>query len=209
MNKWYKLLIASVMALSLMNGCAEPKTPAQLVAQSSDKEMMKAFSKLEVLEDSEFLSEYSPADIIRIRMPSVGNVHPSMATALSRYSSKYNSSTDKKARAYVKVAKARGNTVKLYKNFINNKIASKIVHPFMERGSKHKTPIYNLDPALIEFDKNGRIISILVRRHYITPFTHGVVSQDRDTIVILGNTASKMEMSIDNNTLNNGYITTL
>jgi len=208
MNKWYNLLIVAIMGLSLMNGCGEPQTPEQLVAKSSDKAMMRAFSKPGILGKSEYLQGYSPSDLIRIRT-SIGNSHYGIGSARESYSSKYDSSRDKIAREYIKVAKARGNTVKLYKNFINNQIAPKIVHPFLENGNSSVIPKYDLDPALIEFDKNGRIISILVRRHYFTPIGHGFVAQQRDSIIVLGNTARKMEMSISNNTLNNGYIATL
>ncbi len=208
MNKWYNLLIVAIMGLSLMNGCGEPQTPEQLVAQSSDKAMMRAFSKPGILGKSEYLQSYSPSDLIRMRT-SIGNSHYGMGNARGSYASKYDSSRDKIAQEYIKVAKSRGNTVKLYKNSINNQIAPKIVHPFLENGNSAVMPRYDLDPALIEFDKNGRIVSILVRRHYFTSIGNGFVAQDRDTIVILGNTARKMEMSIGNNALDNGYIATL
>jgi len=208
MNKWYNLLIVAVIGLGLINGCGEPQTPEQLIAKSSDKAMMKAFSKPGVAGKSEHFIDYSPSDLIRMRT-SIGNSHYGMGSARGSYSSKYDASRDKIAQEYIKVAKARGNTVKLYKTFINNQIARKIVHPFLENGNSAVIPKYDLDPALIEFDKNGRIVSMLVRRHYFTPIGHGFVAQQRDSIIILGNTARKMEMSISNNTLNNGYIATL
>ena len=68
----------------------------------------------------------------------------------------------------------------------------------------------NLDSALIEFDKNGNIVSVLIRRHKFSPLHKpSLVMHDRASIVLLGKMAKDVQYSLRQETLRNGYITKL
>ena len=204
MKKWYKLVIVTAVISALVNGCAKPKTPEQLIEQSADKKMMTAFSKKGVLSKKEYLSRYGYN--INLRRE-INSVPYSLSRHIASYSSKYDASTDAIARLYVKTAKSRGNIVKLYKNSVNATIAR-----LAPSGSYADISLkrFDLDPAFIEFNRSGRIVSILVRRHYF-PYLHNINyrSHDRDSMILIGQFAKKIEMRVGNQILANGYISTL
>lgn len=67
-------------------------------------------------------------------------------------------SNDELAKSYVQAAQKRGNVVRLYKSAVNIKIAS-----IFELPRDVFTPQTGLDQALIEFNSNGRMVSVLYR----------------------------------------------
>lgn len=75
----------------------------------------------------------------------------------------YDSTSDILMQKYVAFAKARGNVVKLYKPKMGAIINSLFKLPFqhMERTAEW----YDLDNALIEYDKNGSPVSFMARAH--------------------------------------------
>jgi len=205
MKNWGKF-ITVITVLGLMSGCVEPLTPQQVIAKSADKQMASTFLKKGILPKKEKLYDWSPSDIIQTRR-ALQTVTSDISDAIRSYNSKYDSSTDTIARLFIKTARARGNKVKLYKNSVNNAIA-----PFVPAGSYANISIkkFNLDPAFIEFDKSGRVVSILVRRHYFPSINNrGLYSHDRDSLILLGKFAKKIEMLVGNETLSNGYVSTL
>ena len=204
MKKWFKLFIASVAIIGLVNGCVEPKTPEQMIASSADKKMMSAFVK----NKSKLKGEYLSGNSYNINLRNnIETVPFSLNRHIGSYASKYDASRDTIARLYIKTAKSRGNKVKLYKTSVNSAMAR-----LAPQGSYASISLkrYDLDPALIEFDKNGRIKSALVRRHYF-PYLHNKSARahDRDSIILIGETIRQIEMVVGNATLANGYITTL
>jgi len=198
-----KVLLTGLAALAL-TACGKPRTPEQMIASSADKQMMSTFIK----NDSKLKKEYLSKNRYNINLRNnIETVPFSLGRHIGSYSSKYDASRDTIARLYIKTAKARGNKVKLYKTSVNNAIAR-----LAPQGSYADISLkrYDLDPALLEFDKQGRIKSALVRRHYF-PYLHNKSARahDRDSIVLIGETIKQIEMRIGNNILANGYITTL
>jgi hypothetical protein len=195
-----------LLSFLLLVGCAEPMKPEQQIAQSKDKQMMKAFLKPGILSEKEELYKYRSPDKILFRNE-LQTVVSGTSRATSSYLSNYDSSRDKIASIYIKTAKARGHIVKMYKNFVNAKIA-KLVRPGVYSDISIKK--FDLDPCFIEFDKNGRVVSALVRRHYFVSINNrGLYSHDRDSIILFGKYARLIERLISNDDLANGYITTL
>lgn len=85
----------------------------------------------------------------------------SVIGSMKQYS--YDASADALAVKYVENAKSRGNLVKLYRPAMGKQINDLFKHPF-DHG-KNTREWYDLDNALIEFDKSGRPISFMVRAH--------------------------------------------
>lgn len=88
------------------------------------------------------------------------------------------SSTDEIAAKYIETAKARGNTVKLFKAQVNSAIYKLFRDP--DDTPKTIAILTDRDPALIEFSPEGRVVSALtrvskaapnmatIRRHYFS-----------------------------------------
>ena len=198
-----KFLIVTISALGILGGCAEPKTPAQLVARSVDKKMTSALTKQGALPSKERLktsaSDYEMLAFER----TISNVSNGQGYAINRYKSRYRSGRDELARLYTRTAKSRGNIVKLYHSSVNERIVGIIMNT-------SSSTVANLDPALIEFDKNGNIVSVLIRRHKFSPLHKpSLVMHDRGSIVLLGKMAKDVQYSLRQETLKNGYITKL
>lgn len=197
------LLIATISALGILSGCSEPKTPAQLVTQSVDKKMTSALTKPGALPSKERLNT-SASDYEMLAFErTISNVSNGQRYAINRYQSRYRSERDEIARLYTRTAKSRGNIVKLYHSSINERIVRIIMN-------NSSSTAANLDSALIEFDKNGNIVSVLIRRHKFSPLHKpSLVMHDRASIVLLGKMAKDVQYSLRQETLRNGYITKL
>ncbi len=74
--------------------------------------------------------------------------------------------TDGVAKRYIKAVKDRGNYIKVYKYGMTSYIAKILPNPF-DLGYKYEIPLVNMDNVLIEYDKNGNVVSALVRYHTI------------------------------------------
>ena len=114
-------------------------------------------------------------------------------------------SKDDIATLYIKTAKARGNTVKLYKPTINSKIIRTFRRSISRRTKVTKT---DLSHALIEYDANNRIISALVR---INQYDQPIVSWGSifTSQLILGSAARIIENKISNRLLDDNYLATM
>ncbi|MCK4742911.1 MAG: hypothetical protein KAT25_03750 [Sulfuriflexus sp.] len=114
-------------------------------------------------------------------------------------------SKDDIATLYIKTAKARGNTIKLYKPAINSKIIRTFRRSVSRRTKVTKT---DLSHALIEYDANNRIISALVR---INQYDQPIVSWGSifTSQLFLGSAARIIENKISNRLLDDNYLATM
>lgn len=211
--KKLQLLTMSILILGALSGCLQAPTPTKLIEQSSDKQMMSAFAKEGVLSKNEWLEKFFiDADNIYIKnfiSGTKGHGDVGVKNAIDEYANLFDSSKDEIATLYIATAKSRGNTVKMYKTFVNADIGKMTPHLYEIRQS----PIwrFNLDPAFIEFDKNGRIVSTLIRKHGFKPnsLVEDGYLQYRSSQIVLGKEARYIEERLGNDVLANGYILTL
>jgi len=203
MKKNLIMTIAIVMALGMLSGCAEPKTPEQLVTQSVDKKMTQALVRSGALPSQERLKT-SASDYEMIAFErTISKVSHGKKNAINRYLSSYRSERDAIARLYTRTAKSRGNIVKLYHRSINQDIINIVMN-------SSPSTVDNLDSALIEFDKKGNIVSVLVRRHNFSALHKpSLVMHDRASIILLGNMAQDVQHALRQERLKNNFITTL
>ena len=197
--------LASVLAIGL-TGCLEIKklTPQEIVAGSKDKQIAQAV--IDNLKDKKYSINYNINRIIISQNISTetGSMSHSPDEAVSTYLSKYDSSTDQIANTYITMAKERGNTVKLYKNSVNLAIAEIMPMPWEVKNRISKA---NIDNTLVEYDKNNRSVSALIRVHTMSK-SLGYI-HDRFSMIVFDNLARTMETTIQNSVFDNGYITTL
>ena len=195
-------IILFILGISLLSGCMEPPKPEELIAKTNDKYMMKTMVKYIKW------GSRNPDMIVREVYISQlqGHTNFSISAALDEYRSKFDIMSEDMTRDYIKVAKSRGNIVKLYKNSVNKAISKVTPKGFyLDRG--YDWSYYDLDPALIEYNKKGVIISVLLQKHKISKlgrmknFLHYRYSE-----IISGNLAKKLEYVIGNDTLSNGFI---
>lgn len=187
-------------------GCLEIKqpTPQEIVAGSMDKQITQTV--IDNLKDKKYKIQYNTNRIVIEQYISgeLGSTTGSPNEAVSVYLSKYDSSSDQISDTYIKMAKERGNTVKLYKNSVNLAIAGIMPMPFEVKNRISRTDI---DNAFVEYDKNNRAVSALIRVHTMAKslgYTHY-----RHSILVFDNLARTMEAKIQNNVFDNGYITTI
>ena len=74
--------------------------------------------------------------------------------------------TDRVAKTYIRAVKGRGNRIKVYKFGMTSYMARILPNPF-DPGYKFERPILDMDNVLIEYDKNGNVVSALVRYHTV------------------------------------------
>jgi len=199
-----KLLL--ILTLFVFTACS-PQTPQMRAEQSQDKEMTAAFSKN--LPKHEVQNQYiaKPDQIILNHY-----IDKEIGTGLSvdeqinKYLSYTDSSRDQIAKRYIQVAKKRGNTVKMYNSRVNEFLSRKtpMTAKLTYRGAKR----YNVDNAFIEFDKSGRIVSMLLRKH-VYPYVGQMVSNYRVSHILFGKWGRFVEMKLGNNLLQDGYIATM
>jgi len=200
------LLLISIV-IELMGECIEPPsplTPLETLNGSADSYITKSI--MDNIIDKKYKINYMP-DMVVIKQyisGELGSMSNSAREAVSNYSLSYDASTDKIAQTYSALAKKRGHTVKIYKQNMNLKIA-KIMPMTLEINNE---PSYmNLDKALVEYEKNNRIKSALIRVHTISNYVGWI--QYRYTIIIYGSLARIIESKIGNDTFSNLYITTM
>ena len=199
-----KIVIALAIAV-LASGCMEAPKPEAHIAKSSDKYMMKSMIKYvkwgtrnpDIIVKKVYISGLK------------GHIDRSVQSAYNEYGSKFDIMSENMTKDYIKAAKQRGSTVKLYKNSVSHALAKATPRSFsIERGYDGYN--YSLDPALIEYSKNGKIISVMLQKHKVSSmnmmsggkgFLHYRYSE-----IITGKSASKLEYSIGNDILSNGFI---
>lgn len=200
--KWIKIVLALLMA-GLINGCMEPPKPEEHIARASDKYMMQAMVKYidwgsrnpDIIAEKIYISGDK------------GHIDGSIRAVIGEYNYKYDAMTEDMTRAYIKAAKKRGSIVKLYKKPVSLALANATPRSFSIDHST-ETTYYNLDPALIEFNKDGEIVSVMLQKHKIYRQDKPVRGylHYRYTEIITGKSAKRLEYSIGNNTLSNGFI---
>jgi hypothetical protein len=132
----------------------------------------------------------------------VGTMTGNVAQAINIYMNRY-SNLDYIAKLYIKLANQRGDTVKMYKTFVNAKIAR--ILPVYGTDYQGVPVRFNLDDCFIEYNKNGLIVSALVRTHF---FYHSIGwLHYRDNFIVFGRLARLIENRIPNGVLQEGYIT--
>jgi hypothetical protein len=205
-SKIYIRLFAIIVASFTLNGCLEPPTPETLIAKSSDKEMMRTMTSYvkwgshnpDIINHEVYISQVK------------GHTDTNQQDILNDYKAQFDASSEKMTQDYIKTAKARGNIVKLYNNSVNLALSNITPRSFsIENG--WDAPIYELDPAFIEFDKSGGIVTAMLQKHKISRLQLGNSVQFlhyRYTEIITGNSAKKIQYSVGNNILDNGYIKT-
>jgi hypothetical protein len=171
------------------------------VEASKDQYMARKFYPLPAT-----LSAYSVSNVgtntIQIERPNHTRNNGNMG-GLKEFYVSLDSSKDDIARLYLDAIKERGNTAKLFRAPVNSMIANLISKP------RSSFPYYtDWDPALIEYDSNGRVVSALVRFVHVTPAA-GYLYLDQVCNILFDNFASTIEMNLGNNVLNDNYITTL
>lgn len=205
MSKLVKSVVA-LIATVFMIGCAS-NTPEMRAEKSEDKAMTAAFSKN--LPKNEEMNQFiaKPDQIILNNYidKEVGT-SLSLREAVANYISHFDSSRDEIAKRYINVAKSRGNTVKMYNAKVNDFISRNT--PSTAKLNYKGMKKYNLDNAFIEFDKNGIIVSMLVRKH-VYPTIGQATSNYRVSQILFGKWSRIIQTRLNNNLLNSGYISTM
>jgi hypothetical protein len=203
MTIWNKVILVLFVGI-LLTGCMEPPKAATHIGKSSDQYMMTKMVKYvkwgtsnpDIIKNEVYISDKK------------GHTDFSIREAINDYKNMFNSASEKMTKDYVSAVKERHNIVKIYKNSVNNALSKSTPRSFsIERG--YDKILYNLDPALIEYNKEGNIISVMLQKHKISLLTLGKSKSYlhyRYTEIITGKSAQRLEYSIGNNVLNNGFI---
>ena len=205
----FRNLIKSMYFLSIvlfLAGCAlpQPKTPEQIVQASLYPEATK--NVMEKLKDKKYSVDYIENRIVIQQYISgeKGGTDQSIDVAISAYNLRYDASNDEISAVFIESAKQRGNIVKMYKKSVNLALVKVMPMPwditnYPSRG--------DIDVAFVEYDKNNRIASVLVRAHAF-PKSLGVLDY-RYSIIAFGDIARQIESTVKNNVFTEGYITTI
>lgn len=110
----------------------------------------------------------------------------------------YDSSSDILAQKYITFVKGRGNVVKLYRPKMGKIINSLFNQPFQPM--QQTAEWYDLDNALIEYDKAGSPVSFMARAHQART-TFGVDSYQYTTIYFGKGNCRHLENNIKNSDL--------
>lgn len=194
------LVVFLVSIVIELSGCREPADP--LTAQERLNNSADAFITKAVMDsitEERYKIDYR-SNIILIKQyisEELGSISSSLKEVILSYGSLYDASTDKIARTYIAMAKERGHLVKTYKPSMNLKII-KVVPITLD--INNKSSYTNLDKALVEYDKNNRIKSVLIRVHTISKYVGWM--HYRYSIVMYGDLARIIESKIENNSLN-------
>lgn len=200
-----KVLLPLALAF-FITGCAvaQPKTPEQIIQASSYPEMTK--SVMDMLKNKKYNIEYENDRILVLQNISreKGHIDRSISVAANEYLSLYDSSNDDISNAYINTAKQKGNVVKMYKTTTNLAIVKLLPMPWNVTNYPSKA---DLDVAFLEYDKNNRLVSALVRVHDY-PTSIGIMN-DRYSIIVYGPFARQLEATLNNAIFSEGFITTI
>ena len=202
----FRVSLALVLIINL-TGCLTVPTLADRkasIATAQDPEMSSAiFSAAETDPTFRPISSNFTGEWINVRQY-IKTTSSSLSGALSEYGEK-DSSKDAFADAYIKTAKGRGNTVRLYNYSINQKVRSLYK---IDRPLPNGTNVTNIDNALAEYDKNNRLVTIMVRSHMFSP-PLGLFSNQNYTTVYTGQKAARIESTISSKDFSENLITEL
>ncbi|WP_456470808.1 hypothetical protein [Caminibacter sp.] len=198
----------------LMNGCAnlnmsdlfKPPTPEEIIKNSKDPYLTKGFLDYFKNKKLNNVSIVYRSNYIKIQdyiSGQQGHVNMNITSAINEYLNRY-SNNDYISKLYIKLANERGNTVKMYKTFVTQKIAKLL--PIYGTDYQGVYAKLNLDNCYIEYDKNGLMKSILIRTHFF-PKNFGTMHY-RDNWIIFGRLINIVQNNLPNSVLEEGYITT-
>lgn len=183
------LLVAATIATSLPGCSALSGMMEKLEASAAqnrlqayravqDKVMLNAFYELSsdgrrygtasTLQANGFNQEFLKPDAYVLRKTIAYSVSPGeVMQQMASYD--YDGASDTPAQIYVSTAKKRGNSIRLYKPAMAAHINRTLGVPFQHFPATAKTLAsvewYDLDNPLVEYDRNGRIVSVMVRAH--------------------------------------------
>lgn len=176
-----KMTATCCIATTLMlSGCAGISDSLNSMASSGrlevysnvvDKTMVDSFYSLSTdgklqalpadLSGDKFKIEKLTQSSISISKEIVYDLLGSLDTSMNTYM--YEGESDLLAKKYIATAKKRDNIVRLYKPMMGKIINQNFKQPFTPyKGTREW---YDLDNALIEFDKSGKIVSFMARSH--------------------------------------------
>jgi len=183
----------------------EAPKPQEHIAKSSDKYMMKSLIKY-----VKWGTNNPDIIVKKVYISGIkGHTDRSVAAAYSEYKSKFDSISENMTSGYIQAAKKRGNVVKLYKHLVSDALSKATPRSFsIERGYDWYS--YSLDPSLVEYTKDGNIVSVMLQKHKVSSMKMmsggKAYLHYRYTEIITGKSARKLEYAIGNNTLSNGFI---
>ncbi len=163
------------------------KSKSEVINSSNDKAMTEAFlNGFKTGRDTSI--EYHTSDIAIDKLLYQTDSFIKLSKAENFYKSKSSSFlNDDVATLYKKVVTSRGNHYKVYKGAMNLKILQSI-YGSLKRRDDTKLYGYGLDYAIIEFDKNNKMVSALARVVEVEPSVLGMQMGDRDPAVEISQT---------------------
>ena len=115
--------------------------------------------------------------------------------------------TDGVAKRYIKAVRSRGNYIKVYKFGMTSYMAKILPNPF-DPGYKYEIPLVNMDNVLIEYDKNGNVVSALVRYHTIDT-SAGYLMEQHACLYFGIRNAQDIENRLSNSVFKEFYLKTI
>ena len=208
--------------ISSIDGVMAPLTKVagqnrlKLLSEVSDRQLVDAFYTLS--EDGskqgltpEFKGKFADLEFIKIthgsmtfafKMFQVNNMGEASAR-LNGYS--YTITDDLFGQKYLEVAKARGNTVKLYKPQLGKQLNSMFEMNFRFTSVGQFNNWIDRDNALIEYSPNGEIISFMTRAHQ-SSVNIGVTDTHYVNIFYGKSNAQFLENKVANNAFENNFL---
>jgi len=203
-----KILTAGAVALVMFTGCgkfsdsgtfipspkdvgnmmfADNKSPQELIAQSNDKDLTKAF--LDVNDTSITSKNMTPSTILleRKRLYRTDSyIYFSKSRDFYRNLA-FDFLNDDITKTYIKTIEARENSYIIYNGNVNKKFLESLVGGNLKKGDSKEGEVYMYDSdfCIIEYDKEGNKISTLTRQARIEPSSLGMSMGDRDPAVTI------------------------
>lgn len=181
-NKLFLVVLASIFFF--ITGCTQLSAIQEKLDQMGAESRLKAYSSVEdkqlvdtfyklsedgtthsstpalLNEKIQFEKLDSTVIVFKKNMYSLNNM-VEMRSRMNSYT--YDSENDALAKEYIKMAKDRGNNIKLFKPAFTGRVNSIFKQYIMPL--KQSEEWYSVDVTLVEFDSNSRPVSILVRAH--------------------------------------------
>lgn len=203
-----KILAVATMVLFILTGCgkfsdsgtfipspedvgnmlfAENKTPEELIAESNDKDLTKAFLDLK---DKSITSKQMSPNTILLERKRLYRTDSYIYFSKSRDFYRdlaFDFLNDDITKTYTTAVENRGNSYIIYNGNVNKRFLESLVGGDLKKADSQKGEIYMYDSdfAIIEYDKNGNKISALARQARIEPSSLGMSMGDRDPAVTI------------------------
>ncbi len=179
----YVVKLISIASFVLVSGCAQmqalndkmesmaAESRAKVYASVEDKVLVdslyvnspegKPLPSKNVAADNYYFKDLLASTIVfKKDMYRSGNMGD-MAATMNSYI--YDSESDSLSKAYIEMAKKRGNTVKVFKPAFTRVVNSMFVQPFTPM--QQTAQWYDRDVTLIEYNSSARPVSVLTRGH--------------------------------------------